>query len=168
VIGQPDTWAWGGSAQADLRIASHISIKIIMRVLYRARSLPVRPTTVDPNVSNFTVLEPRTPRSTFCATHASSPAFKSVSSEERNQTHPRRLTKGRASVQPSCLADDDSPGPDDPRGDQAIANVRIAVSEALNNGAIVCPPNEYRSIRGFGKGTCEDQVPTAMGFPSQR
>jgi len=47
-------------------------------------------------------------------------------------------------------------------------NVRIAVNEALNSGAIVCPPNENRSIRRFGKGTCEDQVPTAMGFPSER
>ena len=47
-------------------------------------------------------------------------------------------------------------------------NVRIAVNEALNDGAIVRPPNENRSIRWFGKGTCEDQVPTAMGFPSER
>jgi hypothetical protein len=47
-------------------------------------------------------------------------------------------------------------------------NVWIAVNKALNNGAIVGPPNENRSIRRFGKGTCEDQVPTAMGFPSER
>jgi hypothetical protein len=47
-------------------------------------------------------------------------------------------------------------------------NVRIAVNEALNNGAIVGPPNENRSIRRLGKGTCEDQVPPAMGFPSER
>ncbi len=47
-------------------------------------------------------------------------------------------------------------------------NVRIAVNEALNNGAIVGPPNENRSISRLRKGTCEDQVPTAMGFPSER
>jgi hypothetical protein len=47
-------------------------------------------------------------------------------------------------------------------------NVRIAVNEALNNGAIVGPPNENRSISRLGKGTCEDQLPTAMGFPSER
>jgi hypothetical protein len=52
--------------------------------------------------------------------------------------------------------------------DQAIANVRIAVNEALNIGAIVCPPNESRSIRRLGKGACEDQVPTAVGLPSER
>ena len=49
-----------------------------------------------------------------------------------------------------------------------MANVRITVNEALNNGAIVRPPNENRSISRFGKGTCEDQVSTAMGFPSKR
>jgi hypothetical protein len=49
-----------------------------------------------------------------------------------------------------------------------MANVRIAVSEPLNNGAIVGPPNKNRSIRRFGKGTCQYQVPTAMGFPSER
>ena len=47
-------------------------------------------------------------------------------------------------------------------------NVRITVNEALNNGAIVRPPNENRSISRFGKGTCEDQVSTAMRFPSKR
>jgi len=47
-------------------------------------------------------------------------------------------------------------------------NVRIAVSEALNDGAIVCPPNKHRSISRFGKGTCEDQAPMAMGVPSER
>ena len=41
-------------------------------------------------------------------------------------------------------------------------------SEAFNDGAIVRPPNENRSISRFGKGTCKDQVPTVMGFPSQR
>ena len=66
------------------------------------------------------------------------------------------------------LADDDSPGSDGPRGDQAIVNVRIAVYKALNDGAIVCPPNENRSISRLGKRTCEDQVPAAMGFPSKR
>ena len=49
-----------------------------------------------------------------------------------------------------------------------MVNVRISVNEALNNGAIIRPPNENRSIRRFGKGTCEDQVPTAMGFASER
>jgi hypothetical protein len=47
-------------------------------------------------------------------------------------------------------------------------NVRITVDEVLNNGAIVRPPNENRSISRLGKGTCEDQVSTAMGFPSKR
>jgi len=47
-------------------------------------------------------------------------------------------------------------------------NVRIVVNEALNNGAIVGPPNQNSSISRFGEGTCEDQVPTAMGFPSER
>ena len=46
-------------------------------------------------------------------------------------------------------------------------NVRIAVNEALDNGAIVGPPNEHRSISRFGKGTCKNQVPTAMGFPGE-
>ena len=49
-----------------------------------------------------------------------------------------------------------------------MANVRIAVNETLNDGAIVDPPNKNRSIRRFGKGACEDQVPTTMGFPSER
>jgi hypothetical protein len=35
-------------------------------------------------------------------------------------------------------------------------NVRIAVNEALNNGAIVCPPHENRSISRLGKRTCKD------------
>jgi hypothetical protein len=47
-------------------------------------------------------------------------------------------------------------------------NVRIAVNEALNNGAIIGPPNENCPISRLGKGTCEDQLPTAMGFPSER
>jgi hypothetical protein len=47
-------------------------------------------------------------------------------------------------------------------------NIRIAVNEALDNGAIVGPPNKNRSISRLGKGTCEDQIPTAMGFPSER
>ena len=47
-------------------------------------------------------------------------------------------------------------------------NVRIAGNEALNNRAIFGPPNENRSISRLAKGTCEDQVPTAMGFQSQR
>jgi hypothetical protein len=47
-------------------------------------------------------------------------------------------------------------------------NVRIAVNEALNNRAIGRPPDENRSISRLGKGACEDQVPTAMGFPSER
>ena len=85
-----------------------------------------------------------------------------------NQHHPRRLTDGQASALSSFLADDDGPGSDGPRGDQAIVNVRIAVNEALNDGAIFRPPNENRSIRWFGKGTCEDQVPTATGVPSER
>jgi hypothetical protein len=46
-------------------------------------------------------------------------------------------------------------------------NVRITVNEALNNGAIVGPPNENRSIGRLGKGTREDQVSTALGFPSK-
>ena len=49
-----------------------------------------------------------------------------------------------------------------------MANVWIVVDEALNHRAITCPPNQDRSIRRFGKGTCEDEVPTAMGFPSER
>jgi hypothetical protein len=49
-----------------------------------------------------------------------------------------------------------------------MANVRIAVNEALNDGAIVGPPDKNRSIRRFGKGACEDQVATVMGFPSER
>ena len=75
---------------------------------------------------------------------------------------------GRALGQSSCLADDDSPVSDGPGCDQAIANVRIAVNETLNDGAIVGPPNKNRSIRRFGEGACEDQVPPAMGFPSKR
>ena len=70
--------------------------------------------------------------------------------------------------QSSCLADDDSPGSDGPRRDQAIANVRIVVNETLNDGAIVGPPNQNRSIRRFGEGAGEDQVPPAKGFPSER
>ena len=54
------------------------------------------------------------------------------------------------------------------RRDQAIANVRIAVNETLDNGAIVGLPNKNRSIRRFGEGACEDQVPTAEGIPSER
>ena len=69
--------------------------------------------------------------------------------------------------QSDCLADDDTPGSDGPGRDQAIANVRIAVDETLNDGAIVGPPNKNRSIRRFGKGAGEDQVPTEMGFPRE-
>ena len=76
--------------------------------------------------------------------------------------------QGQTLGQSSCLADDDSPGSDGPGCDQAIANVRIAVDETLNDGAIVGPPNKNRSIRRFGKGACKDEVPTAMGFPSER
>ena len=47
-----------------------------------------------------------------------------------------------------------------------MVDIRIIVNEALNNGAIVGPPSEYRSIGRLRKGTCEDQVPTPMGFPS--
>jgi hypothetical protein len=47
-------------------------------------------------------------------------------------------------------------------------NVGITVDEALDDGAIVRLPNQDRSIRGLGKGTCEDQVPTAMGFARER
>jgi hypothetical protein len=81
---------------------------------------------------------------------------------------PQVRRPGRALGQSSCLADDDSPGSDGPGRDQAIAHVRIAVNEALNDGAIVGPPNKNRSIRRVGKGACEDQVPTAMGFASER
>jgi hypothetical protein len=49
-----------------------------------------------------------------------------------------------------------------------MTNVRIVVSEALNNGAIIGPPNKNRTIRRFGKGTGQNQVPAAMGFPSER
>jgi hypothetical protein len=49
-----------------------------------------------------------------------------------------------------------------------MVNIRIIVNEALNNGGIVRPPNQNRSIGWFGKGTRKDQVPTAMGFPGQR
>ena len=47
-------------------------------------------------------------------------------------------------------------------------NVRIGVSEALNKGGIIRPPNQNRSISRLSKGTCEDQVPAEMGFPSER
>ena len=47
-------------------------------------------------------------------------------------------------------------------------NVRITVNEALNNGAIIRPPNENCSISRLGQGTCEDQIPTAVGFPRER
>ena len=47
-------------------------------------------------------------------------------------------------------------------------NIRIAVNEALNNGAIIGPPNENRSISRLGKGTCKNQVPPPMGFPTER
>jgi hypothetical protein len=49
-----------------------------------------------------------------------------------------------------------------------MVNVRITVNEALYDGAILGPPNENRSISRLGKGTCEDQVSTALGFPSKR
>ena len=49
-----------------------------------------------------------------------------------------------------------------------MVNVRITVNDALNNGAIIRPPNENRSISRRGKGTCEDQIPTAVGFPRER
>jgi hypothetical protein len=42
------------------------------------------------------------------------------------------------------------------------------VDEALNNGTIVGPPNENRSISGFGEGACEYQLSTPMGVPSER
>jgi hypothetical protein len=45
--------------------------------------------------------------------------------------------------------------------------VRITLNEALNHRAIVRPPNENRSISRLGKSTCEDQIPTAAGFPSE-
>ena len=52
-------------------------------------------------------------------------------------------------------------------------NVRIAVSEALNNGAIVCPPHENRSISWLRKRTCEERprhtndcVPLRIGATS--
>jgi hypothetical protein len=79
--------------------------------------------------------------------------------------------RSRLSPDLSCvglLADDDSPGSDGPRGDQTLANIRIVAGEPLDDGAIVRPPNEDRSVRRFGNGTCEDQVPTSMGFPSKR
>lgn len=47
-------------------------------------------------------------------------------------------------------------------------NVRITVNEAVNNGTIVRPPHENRSISRLGKGTSEDQIPTAVGFPRER
>ena len=49
-----------------------------------------------------------------------------------------------------------------------MANVGIAVDEALNDGAIVGPPDKNRSISRFGKGAGEDQVPAAMSVPSKR
>jgi len=49
-----------------------------------------------------------------------------------------------------------------------MVDIRIIVNEALNNGGVVRPPNQNRSIGRFGKGTRKDQVPTAMGFPGQR
>jgi hypothetical protein len=67
----------------------------------------------------------------------------------------------------SFIADDDSPGSDGPGSDQAVLNVRIAVSEALDNRAIVRPPNENRPIGRFSKRTREDQVATTLGFPSE-
>jgi hypothetical protein len=83
-----------------------------------------------------------------------------------SRSTPSGRSKGQASPQCRPLTDDNSPGSDSPRGDQTIVNVRIAVNEALNNGAIVCPPHENRSISQIRKRTCEDQVPTAMGLPS--
>jgi hypothetical protein len=47
-------------------------------------------------------------------------------------------------------------------------NVRITVDKALNNGAIIRPPNQNRSISRLGKRTRKDQIPTAVGFPSER
>ena len=47
-------------------------------------------------------------------------------------------------------------------------NVRITVNKALNNGAIIRPPNQNRSINRLGKRTRKDQIPTAVGFPSER
>ncbi len=49
-----------------------------------------------------------------------------------------------------------------------MANVRIALGETLNDGAIVGQPNKNGSIRRFGNGACEDQVSTPVGFPSER
>jgi hypothetical protein len=47
-------------------------------------------------------------------------------------------------------------------------NVWITVNEPLNDGAIVRTPNENRSISRLGKGACEEQVTTAVGFPRER
>jgi hypothetical protein len=41
------------------------------------------------------------------------------------------------------------------------------MSEALNNGAIVGPPNQNRSISRLGKSTCQDQVSAIMSFPGE-
>lgn len=48
-----------------------------------------------------------------------------------------------------------------------MVNVRITVNEAVNDGAIIRPPNENRSISRLGKGTSEDQIPTAVRFPRE-
>ncbi len=44
----------------------------------------------------------------------------------------------------------------------------IAFDGTLNDGGIVGPPDKNRSIGRFGKGACKDQLPTPMGFPSER
>jgi hypothetical protein len=49
-----------------------------------------------------------------------------------------------------------------------MVNVRILVDEALNDGTIVRPPNQRRSVNRLGEGTCQDEIPTAMGFSSER
>ena len=49
-----------------------------------------------------------------------------------------------------------------------MANVRIVLGEALNHGAIVCPPDEDRSIRRLGKRTSQDQVPASVCLAGER
>jgi hypothetical protein len=47
-------------------------------------------------------------------------------------------------------------------------DVRITVDETLNDGTIIRPPDQSRSIDRLGEGTGEDEIATAMGFPSER
>ena len=49
-----------------------------------------------------------------------------------------------------------------------MADVGIIVNKALDDGAIVGPPDKNRSIRWFGQRAGKNQLSTAMGLPSER